>query len=141
MSDPLSITASIAGLITLAQTLIPLLSNFVQDVQEYPKEFREVVEEVRGLCGILHAIRPVIERLETQTTSPGAITSSREGMDRAFWGVPNMVRWYHSFTWATRGLPKSFTRLRKFAQPVQPKDEGEYHKRFEGIKICFEDGQ
>lgn len=84
MTDPLSITASIAGLISFAQELITLLVGFVEDVREYPKEFRQVVEEVRSLCGILHAIRPIIERLGNQNTSPHSIASSREGIPRSF---------------------------------------------------------
>ena len=38
-----------------------------------------MVEEVRGLCGLLHAIRPIIQRLERQQGSVGWITSTREG--------------------------------------------------------------
>jgi len=77
MADPLSITASIAGLISLAQTLISLLSPVVQGIRGYLKKFQAVVEEVHDLCGRLHAIRLILQRLKRQQGSVARITSTK----------------------------------------------------------------
>lgn len=80
MADPLSITSSIAGLISLAQSLIPLLSNIVADIRQYPEEFMAVCRELRAFCSLLHAIRPIVQRLEGQATHYGqSMTSRYEG--------------------------------------------------------------
>jgi len=65
--DPLSMSASIAGLIALAQGLIPPLVKFVDDVRSYPVEFSELMTEIRGLCGVLVLLQPVIEKLEVSS--------------------------------------------------------------------------
>jgi len=69
MADPLSISASIAGLVTLAQTLLPLLINFVDDVSAYSKDFKDLVDEIRGFCGVLYALQPVIKSFEGNSGS------------------------------------------------------------------------
>jgi hypothetical protein len=80
MADPLSISAAIAGLISLAQTLLPSLQNFVQDIRNHSSEYTEVVGEVRDLCGLLHAIGPVVKKLESRKRSTGEIVALREGI-------------------------------------------------------------
>ena len=60
--DPLSLAASVAGLISLAQGLIPLLVRFVDDFRSYPTEFAEMLAEIRGLCGILCLLEPAVQR-------------------------------------------------------------------------------
>lgn len=67
MADPLSMTASIAGLISLAQTLVPLLVGYVQNVQGYPKKFIALVNEVLSLCGVLCMLQPIIRRIEKRS--------------------------------------------------------------------------
>ena len=60
--DPLSLAASVAGLISLAQGLIPLLVRFVDDFRSYPREFADMLAEVRGLCGVLCLLEPAVQR-------------------------------------------------------------------------------
>src|SRR5437016_1891240 len=63
MADPLSISASVAGLIALPQTLLLLLVNFVDNVNAYSKEFKDLVDEVRRFCGVLYALQPAIKSI------------------------------------------------------------------------------
>jgi hypothetical protein len=62
MSDPLSIAASVAGLITLTQSLYQLLVYYIDDDLSFSREFKELAAELRGLCGVLCLLQPVIER-------------------------------------------------------------------------------
>ena len=64
MSDPLTLAVSIAGLISLAQTLIPLVVRYADDVRSFPTELTDLVGEIRGLCGVLCLLHPVITKLE-----------------------------------------------------------------------------
>jgi hypothetical protein len=59
--DPLSILGTITGLISLAQSLIPPLMLFVDDVRSYSKEFAKLNAEVRGLYGILCGLHSMID--------------------------------------------------------------------------------
>ena len=63
--DPVSFAASIAGLISLAQTLIPLFVGYVDDVRGYPTEFAGLLNEVNGLYGVLCMIQPIIAEIES----------------------------------------------------------------------------
>jgi len=64
MADPLSIAASIAGLLSLTHDILSALINYSENVGAYRKEFMKITEEVRGLSAVLHALRLVIERME-----------------------------------------------------------------------------
>lgn len=74
--DPLSLAASVAGLISLAQALIPLLVRFVDDFRSYPTEFADMLAEIRGLCGVLCLLEPAVQRPDglQQSTSDSATT-------------------------------------------------------------------
>lgn len=62
--DPLSITGTVAGLISLAQSLIPLLFRYVEYVRGYPKEFVELKEEIDGLRDVLCVFQPTVQKME-----------------------------------------------------------------------------
>jgi len=68
MSDPLSIAVSVAGLIQLAQSLIPVLVRYVDDVRSYPIEFSKLTDEIRGFSGVLCLLQPVIEKMEARSS-------------------------------------------------------------------------
>lgn len=74
MAEPLSIAASIAGLISLAQSLIPLFVGYVDDARTYPVEFAGLLSEVNGLYGVLSMIQPIVVEVESRH-SPGEAAS------------------------------------------------------------------
>ena len=63
--DPLSITGTVAGLISLAQSLIPLLFRYVDYVSAYPKEFTELREEIDSLRDVLCVFQPTVQKIES----------------------------------------------------------------------------
>ena len=64
MSDPLSIAASVAGLVSLVQTLTPLLVRFVGSTRSYPTEFKVLAKEIQAFCGILSQLKHVIDDVQ-----------------------------------------------------------------------------
>lgn len=64
MSDPLSIAASVSGLISLAQSLLPLLVRYADDIRSFSTEFKDLVAEISGLCGVLCLLQSIIEKLK-----------------------------------------------------------------------------
>ncbi len=62
--DPLSISASIGGLITLADTVFRRLFKYIQAVKRAPTEISELCAEIRVLYGILHSLKLVALQLE-----------------------------------------------------------------------------
>lgn len=69
--DPLSITGTVAGLISLAQSLIPLLFRYVEYVRGYPKEFTELKEEIDGLRDVLCVFQPTVQKMEAISGQEG----------------------------------------------------------------------
>lgn len=63
--DPLSITGTVAGLISLAQSLIPLLFRYVDYVSAYPKEFTELREEIDSFRDVLCVFQPTVQKIES----------------------------------------------------------------------------
>ncbi|KAI0882303.1 ankyrin [Annulohypoxylon maeteangense] len=56
MAEPLSIAASIAGLITLTDTVVLRLMKYVRSVKNAAKEVEELAKEINMLGGALHSL-------------------------------------------------------------------------------------
>jgi len=67
MADPLLISASIAGLLTIADIVIRNGYKYVQAVQSSDKVVAKLIREVNSLSGILYSLRNVAEGLEGES--------------------------------------------------------------------------
>lgn len=70
MTDPLSIAASVAGLLSLSQVFIELTCAYVTDVKSCPADLRELEKEVEGLCGVLLTLESAIKRIPDSRVLP-----------------------------------------------------------------------
>lgn len=66
MAEILGIAASIAGLISLAQSLVVPLARFLGNAKSASNEVSAAVDDVRSLCGVLCVLQPVIEKIENR---------------------------------------------------------------------------
>jgi cell division control protein 24 len=64
MSDPLSIAASIAGLITITGKVGVVLKSFVSSLHDAPESARRALASVVEMRGILQSVRTATDRLE-----------------------------------------------------------------------------
>jgi hypothetical protein len=64
MADGLSIAASIAGLISIADIIVRRGYKYVKAVKEADKSVKALIDEVNSLSGILHSLRNVAETLQ-----------------------------------------------------------------------------
>jgi hypothetical protein len=64
MADVLGVAASVAGLMTIADSIVRKGFKFIKDVKEAEKSVERLVEEVNNLSGVLHSLINVVERLE-----------------------------------------------------------------------------
>ena len=64
MTDPLSISASIAGLMTIADIVIRNGYKYIKAVRESDKAVASLINEVNSLSGTLHSLRNIAEGLE-----------------------------------------------------------------------------
>jgi len=78
--DPLSVTASIAGLIGLADIVIRNGYKYVKKVKEADKAVASLVTEVNLLSGTLHSLRNIAEGLESDT-APIIATTKMQHID------------------------------------------------------------
>ena len=67
MADPLSIAASIAGLVALTDTLFRTVIKFSREVKGAKQEIANLATEVRDLSGVLHNLSLLAASLETCT--------------------------------------------------------------------------
>jgi len=65
--DPLSATGSVVAIIQLATKIVSVCTDYVRDVQDAPKDLRNIIIEV----GSVNCILEVIELLNSQATSFG----------------------------------------------------------------------
>ncbi|RSL54786.1 hypothetical protein CEP53_007326 [Fusarium sp. AF-6] len=63
--DPLSVSASIAGLVTLADLVFRATSRYAKQVKGAPKEVQDLLNEVKDLSCVLHNLSLVAFSLET----------------------------------------------------------------------------
>jgi hypothetical protein len=69
MADPLSTGASVIALISFAQSIVPLINDFVNGAREFRKEFSHLAQQIREFVGILYAIQDQIRRFEKMELS------------------------------------------------------------------------
>jgi hypothetical protein len=73
MSDPLSIAASIAGLITLAGAIYTSVNSFIQRIEDAPKFAHTPVREVSVMRVTLAAMSDLIDMFLTQASERKAM--------------------------------------------------------------------
>ena len=61
MSDPLSVIASITGIVAFAGAVYEQGKIFCREWKDCPKELRALVLEVYNLKGVLEALEPLVE--------------------------------------------------------------------------------
>ncbi|CAN9456830.1 unnamed protein product [Alternaria alternata] len=71
--DPLSVAGSIAGLISLSDTIFRKLYHYVKDVKSAEKEVKDLKNEVAALSGVLHNLEVIAEDLETSNLQKNSI--------------------------------------------------------------------
>ncbi|KAG0648671.1 Vegetative incompatibility HET-E-1 [Hyphodiscus hymeniophilus] len=64
MADGLSVAASIAGLIQIADIVVRRGYRYVRDVKDAERSIERLIDEVNKLSGVLHSLRNVAERCE-----------------------------------------------------------------------------
>jgi hypothetical protein len=75
--DPLSISASIAGLIALTQTILGVLSN----AKEWSKEVRALELEIKGLKEVLHSLESITGSLKMRSEdASGFLSAARSNL-------------------------------------------------------------
>ena len=67
MADPLSISASIAGLVNLADVVFSRTYQYVKAVRDAPKDIAKLSTEIGALYGILSSLRLISDQLQHGT--------------------------------------------------------------------------
>lgn len=70
MTDPLSISASIAGLISIADIVTRRSFKYVKGVKNAKKEVEKLIAEVMHLFGVLNQLKLVACRFEDEQFEP-----------------------------------------------------------------------
>ena len=86
MADPLSISASIAGLVNLADVVFGRIYKYVKAVKNASKDMATLSSEIGALYGILSNLRLISDQLESDiyesTTRPHHIHSCHETLEK-----------------------------------------------------------
>ncbi|TGO69528.1 hypothetical protein BOTNAR_0010g00270 [Botryotinia narcissicola] len=69
MAEVLGVASSIAGLVSLADTVVRLGYKYIKDVKDAEKSVQNLVKEVNNLSGVLHSLENMVQALEAQDTS------------------------------------------------------------------------
>lgn len=68
MADGLSVAASIAGLIQIADIVVRRGYRYIRDVKDAEKSVEKFIDKVNKLAGVLHSLKNVAERCEDDKT-------------------------------------------------------------------------
>jgi hypothetical protein len=66
MADALGVAASVAGLMTIADSIVRKGFKILKDVKDAEKLVQKLLEEVNNLSGVLHSLNNIVERLEEE---------------------------------------------------------------------------
>lgn len=67
--DPLSVTASLAGILALATSLVKGIYSFSRSAKDFNNELTTIANEVTQLLGILHVLKSSVTRFTTSSSS------------------------------------------------------------------------
>ncbi|KAM5347246.1 hypothetical protein ACJ41O_010251 [Fusarium nematophilum] len=70
MADPLSISASIAGLVTLADAIFRVTFRFVKTAKNAKDDITQLASETQDLAGVLHRLSLLASALELDASQP-----------------------------------------------------------------------
>ena len=73
MADPLGISASIAGLVTLADALYRTAFKYVKSAKNAHRDIIDLATETRDLAGVLHRLSILASALETDAEDEGSV--------------------------------------------------------------------
>jgi hypothetical protein len=66
--DPLSISASVAGLITITDVIVRNGYKFLHNAKDADQSVAALITQVNNLSGTLYSLRNVVQRFETDVT-------------------------------------------------------------------------
>lgn len=67
--DPITLSASVAGFLSLAIKITKILGSYVTNVQSAPAEARELTTQVTALCHVLETVVNVLRSDDIEATS------------------------------------------------------------------------
>ncbi|KAH7120294.1 ankyrin repeat-containing domain protein [Dactylonectria estremocensis] len=68
MADPLSLAASIAGIVQLSGAVFKLINKFVKDAKDAPSKVRDLAVQTRNLAGILENLKLLASGLDEESS-------------------------------------------------------------------------
>jgi hypothetical protein len=110
--DPLSLTASIVGLISFAIGVTKTVTEYISDVRHAPAESRELASELSALTNALDSLSSFLTRQDEESTSfkdmsvlytttrlcHGKLSAINETL-REFLKKTEHMKWYRRLVW------------------------------------------
>ena len=110
--DPLSLTASIVGLISFAIDVTKTVTEYISDVRHAPAESRELASELSALTNALDSLSTFLTRQDEESTSfkdtsvlysttrlcHGKLSAINETL-REFLKKTEHMKWYRRLVW------------------------------------------
>ncbi|PQE30282.1 ankyrin repeat protein [Rutstroemia sp. NJR-2017a WRK4] len=73
MAEALGVAASVAGLVSLADTVVRLGFKYFKEVKNAPESIEKLIRETNNLAGVLHSLKNVVEILEAKYQSDASV--------------------------------------------------------------------
>ncbi|KAJ0417567.1 hypothetical protein BJY00DRAFT_315856 [Aspergillus carlsbadensis] len=81
MADPISLAASVAGIVALATSIVQGGYKLYNTVKDCPKELNALLGEVSSLNGVLMGLKAVIEGLASSASAPPSVLDLQQLTD------------------------------------------------------------
>jgi uncharacterized protein YccT (UPF0319 family) len=98
MSDPLSVSASIAGLIGISKEVATIIANYVSAVKSAPENARRLQDELTALCSVLGEMRALLRQERLLGTSFNQTSVLISVVDVASFQVEKLYRKLDKFS-------------------------------------------
>ncbi|KAF2085228.1 hypothetical protein K490DRAFT_58841 [Saccharata proteae CBS 121410] len=137
MADPLSVTASITGIISLGLTVSSGLVKFVQSARDAPKELETIANDMFALCGIFmkDELEKASSTIRLTTLSGGKVKLSLKERGRFFFRQDSLTKLktdiLQSKTTLMLAMVVADIKKREEAQRNPERDEGAAEERLQ----------
>ena len=106
MADPLSVSASIAGLITITDSVFSRIFKYVKAVKAAPDEISSLKLALGSLSGILHNLELVAAQLEGEPFDTAIQVNHIHSCVQTVEKVEKIFEKYHSLSAGSQGMDK-----------------------------------
>ncbi|PSN59505.1 ankyrin [Corynespora cassiicola Philippines] len=123
MTDPLSVAGSIAGLMSISETVVKKVYHYCRHVKDAQKEILALRDEAQSLCGVIRSLALILEDLEKEDVYEYRQAMNVEHVSKCLSTLHSLNAKLDSAAPSNQKMPRDFWKKIKWPFQIQETSE------------------